>query len=583
MKKGLVMSPLALILTTYLKIIKGVSVNKLNSIKSTNWNVIVIGTGVGGATLGHALAKAGKSVLFLEKGRVQLKGNCDSISGRYAEDFFDTEASQPENSHRDILRRAGRYWEKILEVTSDRPYAFSPFIGEGGGGSSALYGMVMERFFPEDFNVNSYFNDVKGANLPDAWPISYEDIRPYYVLAERLYRVRGGLDPLRKPLLDPLINPPALSKPSGELYDFLLAKGLHPYVMPMACEYVPGCQECIGYICPKNCKNDSSRICIKPALEEYSAELLEQCEVSHLEATTDRVTRVWCKYGQETLSLSADLIILAAGALHTPAILLKSKSPTWPNGLANQSGMVGKNLMRHYFDLYCVDTRAKVSAATLIKQIALNDAYFDDGHKLGTVQAVGRLQSSDVLVKELWQEFERKGYPIIARLIRSVTPLITYIVNRNISQRLILTGIMEDIPYEHNFVDVTGSENDIKIHYKISEYDKKRISLFRKKVKELLHPYTFTFVKNAENNERLAHACGTCRFGNDPATSVLSADNRAHGLENLYVVDASFFPTSTGINPSLTLAANALRVADHILLSSESLIHVQNLPTDSMV
>ena len=539
--------------------------NTPSVIKNTEWDVVVVGTGIGGASIGYALAKAGKRVLFLEKGRSQLNGHCNSITGAYAEDFFAKTSEQSGDGYSDILQRAGRYWEKIQETTPARSYAFSPFIGEGGGGSSALYGMVMERFFPEDFNVNCYISDAPGANLPEAWPIKYQDLRSYYVVAEQLYRVRGGMDPLRKDLLDPLMPPPALSGPSQELYDFLAAKGLHPYAMPMACEYVPGCSECIGYICPNNCKNDSARICLAPAIKEYSAQLLDQCEVSHLEATADRVTKVWCTYGQEKFSLSADLIILGAGALHTPAILLRSKSSIWPNGLANQSGMVGKNLMRHYFDLYCVHTKADISTRTLTKQIALNDAYFSDGHKLGTVQAVGRLQSPDVLTDELWHEAKRKGNPALAKIIKLAKPLVAYIINKNIYNRLILTAIMEDLPYSHNSVSVTGPGQGISIKYTISEHEKKRIALFRKMVKELLHPYAFTFIKNAENNERLAHACGTCRFGKDPAVSVLDTFNRAHGLDNLYVVDASFFPTSTGTNPSLTIAANALRVADHIL------------------
>lgn len=544
-------------------------------IKNGNWDVIVIGTGIGGGTIGHALAKAGKKVLFLEKGRSRLKSYCDSITGKYAEDYFEKNILQSDTNSCDILRKAGRYSQKIQEATPARPYVFSPFLGEGSGGTSALYGMVMERFFPEDFNVNPYFSDAQGANLPEAWPINYQDIRSYYILAEQLYRVRGCLDPFRKDCLDPLLPPPNLSKPSQELYDFLQAKGLHPYAMPMACEYVSGCTECIGYICPKNCKNDSERVCIAPALKDYSADLLDECEVSHIEATVNRVTKIWCKYGQEEFSLSADCVILAAGALHTPTILLKSKSSIWPNGLANQSGMVGKNLMRHYFDLYCVDTKAEISADTLTKQIALNDVYFSDGYKLGTVQAVGKLQSPDVLTQELWQEIDRKGSPNLARVIKFMSPLVSYIVKRNISRRLVLTAIMEDLPYAHNRVDVMGSGGGIKIHYEISKYEKNRIKLFRKKVKELLHPLKFTFIKNAENNERLAHVCGTCRFGNDPATSVLDTYNRAHGLENLYVVDASFFPTCSGINPSLTIAANALRVADHILAQERSGQHRQ--------
>ncbi|WP_051928215.1 GMC oxidoreductase [Nitrosococcus oceani] len=545
--------------------------DRLQEVKKAKWDVIVVGTGIGGGTIGYALAKAGFRVLFLEKGRnSHLADYDDTIDGEYAENFLNENLPKEALPNRRILRQTGRYSDLVYDATASPPYAFSPFIGEGSGGSSALYGMVMERFFPNDFSVKPYFHDAPGASLPEAWPVDYNDLRPYYRAAESLYRVRGELDPLRQNSLDSLISPPPLSAPSHELFEFLKTKGLHPYTMPMAYECVPDCQECIGYLCPKECKNDSMRICIAPAIKNHLATLLDNCAVSHLEATQERVTAVWCTIGQEKFSLEAKVIILAAGALHTPSILLRSQSPLWPNGLANTSGLVGKNLMRHYFDLYCVKTEAEVDSGALIKQIAFNDLYCRDDHKLGTVQAVGRLAPSGALVKELHDEIHRKGNPVLATFIRSARPIIKMGVERFISSRLILTAIMEDLPYEDNQVQLANGGNGIKIKYTIHAYDKKRINLFRQKVKALLHPLHFTFVKNAENNERLAHACGTCRFGNDPATSVLDAKNRTHDLDNIYIVDASFFPTASGINPSLTIAANALRVADKILATLKS-------------
>jgi choline dehydrogenase-like flavoprotein len=128
---------------------------------------------------------------------------------------------------------------------------------------------------------------------------------------------------------------------------------------------------------------------------------------------------------------------------------------------------------------------------------------------------------------------------------------------------------MEDLPYEENRVQLperpeTGGPR-VSIAYRVSQQDRRRIRTFRARIREILKPYRFLLIKQAENNKRLAHVCGTCRSGRDPGSSVLDPYNRAHGLENLYVVDSSFFPSSGGTNPGLTITANALRVADHLI------------------
>ncbi len=532
-----------------------------SELRANSWDVIVIGTGIGGGTLGYELAKAGKKVLFVDKGRSYLERAPDLISGEYAEHHFPPGSNGDWPTRQGILQRALRYADRIREGSAAKPYGFHPLIGEGSGGSSALYGMVMERFFPEDLDVEAYFDKSSGASIPDRWPITYEDLRPCYVEAERLYRVHGTLDPLRAEQLDPLLDPPPLSPPSRELFDSFEKNGLHPYLMPMACDYVPQCRECIGCVCPKDCKNDSARICLQPAIEQHGAALVDQCKVLRLGTEGKRVNAIHCRRDGEEFTLQADLVVLAAGTLHSPEILLRSASEQWPEGLANSSGLVGKNLMRHFFDLYCMKTKASVDGGVLTKQIALNDAYVVNGQKLGTVQAVGKLPSTAALVEELWEELARKGHPLLAGLIRGAKPLLKFGIERQISRRLILTAIMEDLPYEYNKVALAPGDEGIEIHYRINDYEKARIDAFRRQVKQLLKGHSFTFINNAENNERLAHACGTLRFGDDPATSVLDAHNRAHDLENLYVVDASYFPTGSGINPSLTLAANAIRVA----------------------
>lgn len=523
------------------------------------WDVIVIGAGQGGSTLGYALARGGLRVLFCEKGWANLEPEAE-LAGDYAERFFPSPVA-PFGQQRFALTRAGRWCDEIDDQSHFFDHHFVPFIGSGKGGSSALFGMAMERFFPCDFAPLAPFLGHKAINLPEAWPITYTDLVPYYEAAENLYRVRGTADPLRIDVgSQKLMTPPPLTQGVEAIFRHVAAKGLHPYQIPMACEYVEGCQCCQGYLCAKNCKNHSGRICLDPAIRLHGANLLDQCEVLELESNRTAVTGVACQRGGEIFKLRSRVVVLAAGALATPAILLRSTSKDWPQGVANRSGMVGKNLMRHYIDLFLVDTRSgKID--NRFKEIAFNDFYIVDGEKLGTVQSFGRLPPAPIMARSLKDEAR---FPGLGAFLGLVSPLAHGVMTHLAERYLALASIVEDPPYLDNRVSL-GAGGQACLHYRIHPDDQSRIEHMRNLVKDTLKPFPTRLVKQADNNHRIAHACGTCRFGMNPAVSVLDSNNRAHGLENLYVVDASFFPSSAGTNPALTIAANALRVADHLL------------------
>ena len=540
---------------------------ELRDIINRKWDAIVVGTGIGGATLGYALARAGKKVLFCEKGRSHL-GNADVLAGSYAEQHFE-HPSVPRSEHRDLLARAGRSWDPITDHSYGKSRTFIPFIGAGTGGSSALYGMAMERFLPVDFAPLRNHCDTIASSLPERWPIAYEELAPYYSAAEQLYGVRGGRDPLRsEAVLAPLPDAPPLTPAAQELADRLAGKGLHPYRLPMACEYVAGCECCQSYLCARDCKNDSARICIRPALAQHGAVLLDRCNVLRLEAVRESVTGVSCERLGSRFMLKGDFVVLATGALVTPAILLRSRSAQWPDGLANDSGLVGRNLMRHFVDLYLVTPSGRPEDNRQ-KELAFNDFCHLPGQRLGTVQSFGRLPPADVLAESLQEDLRHGPRPWLATALRLVKPVVRPALRRMGERSLVLAGILEDLPYAANRVTVESDDAaPIGIRYQLHPEGEARIAAFRSRVRDALSPYRIQVVKQAENNERLAHACGTCRFGDDSKSSVLDRGNRAHGLANLYVVDGSFFPSSSATNPSLTIAANALRVADQVLALS---------------
>lgn len=524
------------------------------------WDVIVVGTGMGGGMLGYSLAKSGRKVLFVEKGRSTLPGTPGTIRSSLPE-LAEPLASRSTQTYFDALARAGRSTDEIEDISGRFSHRFLAGIGSGTGGSSAIYGMVCERFFARDFIPRQDFDDPGDSTVPDAWPVTYDQMRPWYAAAERMLGVCGQTDPLRPDEAD--VNLPAAPPFSAEnqsLVDHLTTRGLHPYHLPMACDFAEGCKTCDSYLCHQSCKNDAARNALLPALAEHGAQLLTQCRVVRLDADATRVRQVICEHPSGTLALKAKVVVLAAGGLITPVLLLNSRSGDWPRGLANGSDWVGRNLMRHVVDHIEVWPQPGCKITAENKQLGLNDFYFWEGHKLGTVQSAGVMPTMEAVTNHPgWQ----------SKALRMLTPAARPIYERFFSGGLVLAAIMEDLPYLDNRVlpfDRPSSDGRqrLRLQYRLHASEIERRAVFLKQVKQIFEPFRTLMMRTATSNAALAHACGTCRFGTDPKTSVLDPQNRAHEVDNLYVVDTSFFPSSTGLNPSLTVAANALRVAAHV-------------------
>jgi len=219
--------------------------------------------------------------------------------------------------------------------------------------------------------------------------------------------------------------------------------------------------------------------------------------------------------------------------------------------------------MRHYVDLYVIRLPVSGRLENRQKEIAFSDFYHSNRGKLGSVQSFGRLPPPEVLIGSLEKNLADGGMGWMVPVVRLARPAMKPFMRATVAKSLVLATVMEDLPYHENRVFLGETERPT-LRYRIARHEARRIEVMRDQMKTLLRPYRMMSFKQAENNERLAHACGTCRFGIDPRYSVLNTENRAHGLSNLYVVDSSFFPSSTGTNPALTISANALRVADVI-------------------
>lgn len=516
------------------------------------WDVIVIGTGMGGATCGFELAVAGRSVLFVERG---FASNVLSVAGE----------RHSARLHEDRLLLNGYWPESFTLDTSNSFHSFNAPIGCGAGGGTALYAGVLDRFFPLDFEPGNWVPRELYAHVPKEWPISYSELAPFYAKAEEMYRVRGTIDPLRNAELFKLIAPPPCTAKESLISQKLVDSGLHPFRLHQANEFADECSKCFGMVCKKACKNDAAKISLKPALENHGAKILPRCNVVKILTEGTKVKAIECEWDGKRLSLHSKQLVVAAGSFSTPRLLLHSKSTKYPNGLANSSGLVGRNLMFHVSEHIILRPKGNQPSPDFRTGISLNDFYVWEGIKLGNFHA--HATSIDKEAIQAFLSLRQASTPkLLQRIVNPFSSAISAIASRLFSGAIVFSSIIEDFPFVENRVMEPSQINyrNVMYKYRITNELKSRVekarSLFINSVKGEFDVVT---VQN-KLTANISHACGTCRFGSNPNTSVLDRYNRAHNVANLYVVDASFFPTSGGINPSLTIAANALRVASHI-------------------
>jgi choline dehydrogenase-like flavoprotein len=527
----------------------------MHELLGKHWDVVVVGAGMGGAVVGYELAKSGKSVLFLEKGMPATKGANSDQTSNLLED--------------PVQRMKSGYWpDKITRSNgnSEDGEFFIP-LGCGPGGSTRLYASQLERFLPIDFAPPIGGVETKNVNfINDGWPIKYSEFLENYRKAEKLFKVSGTQDELN---LDPQLNlgiPQRLGGLDEKIFCSLVKAGLHPFRAHIACSFVEGCNGCGGRVCKKSCKNDAEKIALTPALKLHGSAILYECEVDKLNFEDGAIKSLDFSHENKSYKVNGKIFILAAGALNSPLILFRSGQNFSYDGLANSSGMVGRNLMWHASDFFAVRSKNKASYLPgALKALSINDFYLYKNQKLGTIQSVGvpvdygYVQS--YLVNRVQKLPKKYGRLIPKSLIKISAHLgATYFRNSSV-----FATIVEDFPYYENRV-IFNKELPYKIifNYNNSKELNIRSHELYKNIKKVLEGDYQVIKLSRGMNINYGHACGTLRFGRDPKTSVLNQYNRAHDVSNLYVVDASFFPTSGGTNPSLTIAANALRVADYI-------------------
>jgi len=508
---------------------------------ANHYDVIIIGTGAGGGTLAHRIAPSGKRILLLERGDYvpREKDNWDSHA----------------------VNVAAKY--QTREVWHDRDgEPLHPHTNYYVGGNTKFYGAALFRLRREDFGELQHHGDVS-----PAWPIDYDELEPFYTEAEHLYQVHGrrGEDPTEPSASAPYKYPAVSHEPRmQQLHDNFAALGLQPFHTPLGImldETNPNtsrcirCNSCDGFACLVQAKSDAQVVCVDPALSYPNVSLLTAAYVKRLEtsATGREVTRVIVeRHGGEEV-FSGDIVVVSCGAINSAALLLRSANDRHPRGLANGSDVVGRHYMGHTNSVLLAISKTP-NPTVFQKTLAVNDFYFgssDFPHPMGHISFVGKLDAVALSA----------GAP-------PLVPGITLDIMAKHSLDFWLTS--EDLPDPANRVTLDGDGRIVLSYTPNNLEGHKRLIAKLEYLLQHLDCERHLLPRNLFVGQRIplagvAHQNGTIRFGRDPNTSALDPNCKAHELDNLYVVDASFFPSSGAVNPALTIMANALRVGDHIL------------------
>ncbi len=495
--------------------------------KSAPYDTIVIGSGFGGAAAAHTLAAAGRKTLVVERGGWARRDDLDW------------------NQREILLKQRYRSESPILvRQFEDRDYK-RIYPNSIVGGLSVFYGGASLRLRPVDFA---------------RWPITYDDLESYYSKSEQLLGVHGeaGQDPFDPPRSqDYAFAPIDFSAPARRIWVGAQKIGYRPFKIPLAINFSdaghPLCIRCItcdGFPCKIEAKNDLTATLLGQG-QKSGLDIMPGIVVKKLVQQSGRIIAAECvdKDSGRSFSLESDLFIVAAGALHSPALLLRS-------GLDGRC--VGRYLMRHCNSVASMVFPRRTNPEQVFhKQLCFSDFYEDMRGELGT--SVGVIQDIFSPPSEIVRHYAPQGFKRFAGLFA------TRVQN--------LLCIAEDDAQYDNRVELASEVDTFgmpltRVTHAYTADDYRRLGHLTDKARRVLRaaggliPYSYRV-------DSFSHAVGSVRCGTDPQESALDPDCKFRGMDNLYVLDGSFMPTSGGVNPSLTIAANAFRVADRIIERGE--------------
>ena len=499
-------------------------------IDDTLFDVIVIGSGAAGGTLAGQLSRSGKRVLVLERGAAMPLAD---------QNVADVDLFRKDRYH------PGEQWFG----TDGDP--FSPQTIYALGGNTKIWGGVLERMRQKEF-AGLQFQE----GAAPAWELSYESFAPFYNRAEQLYRVHGeqGVDPSEPPRESAFPFQPKPIEPfMQELRLSLERQGLHPYLLPQS--WSESALDPTG---------DAELFGIDPARAQASVQVRERARVRrlHVNPSGTEVRGVEADIDGQCWLFNAHVVVLAAGAINTAEILLRSATEHHSRGLANGSDQVGRNLMKPQLTSI-IQLAAEPNSGRYPRSLGITDYYWGDSNvsfPLGSIASGG-----GVLQDALFAES-----PPVLSLVTKLMP--NFGLEQLAARSVAWWAMSAVLPDPHNRLTLRG--NHLQIHYLPNNREAHDRLVYRwiDTLKLVENDRACHVVKPAPTHPRgeapltvMGSVCGTCRMGSNPATSVVDLNGRAHELSNLYIADASVFPSCPAVGIGLTVIANALRVGDQVL------------------
>ena len=544
------------------------------------YDVCIVGSGAGGSPIAYELANAGFSVVVLEKGEYYTEDDFNkdelAVSRR---DMF----TPPLNEQKHIIN------EYKVDGTFSRfdgnEYSWNFWNGSMVGGSSNLMSGYFHRMKPNDFKLKSTYGEIKGANIVD-WVIDYKDLEPYYTKVESVIGVSGRV--INHKQQEPRSTE---NFPYKELQTNKVTAWFDKACSELNFESMPtpravlskdtlerhGCYYsnfCGSYACASGAKG-SARAAL---LQKCNAKIITDAFVYRMDSNEHKVTKVYyyTKLGFAH-SIEAKIFVLSAQAIESSRLLLNSKNKFFPNGLANSSGEVGKNLIfsaggsgqgRFLFENLSKQAQKELMQTGLFFNRSLQEwyDYEENGQKYkgGTIDFL--FEHQNIISRVNRELYDENGNIMWGKKLADK-------IHKTITRSRVLTfEVFNDwLPTDNCFVGVDEKEKDKYgvpvgvINLNGHPHDLKVGEHLAKKAVQVLEKMGAVEINyNISASPPPNLVAGGCRFGDDPTTSVLDKNCKAHDLENLYVSDASFMPTGGSVPYTWTIYANSFRVADII-------------------
>ncbi len=539
--------------------------------KNKNLTAIVVGAGAGGGIVAKELAAANIQVTLFERGDWPSydKHYNDELISQRVQDLGSSFGPDGKKNPRVIIHDDGS-----RTVARHAVNHVAACVGSG----TVSYGAMAWRFMPEDFQMKSTYGAVEGSTLDD-WPITYEDLEPYYDKAEYEIGVAGDMsgNPFAPNRHKPYPMPPfEYSKEGAYLAEVCQKMGLHPFYIPMLRNSVPyngrgACirnRFCVGFACPVNAKNGTHNTVIPVAMQTGNCLVKTNSFVYqvHIDGKGHATAVSYYDENNKSQTLEADIIVISASATETARLLLNSKTTEFPDGIGNNTDQVGRNLQGHsytgagaLFDFDILDLNSGPNGTMAIMDYNHHNKGIIGGGLLANEFFAGPYAFTNNRPPGYprWgkehKKFQREGY-------------------RRFSQ---LFGPIQEMPVAGARVTVA---EDVKDFWGVPvaafsgghhPLDKKHCQFLSAKAEEILRnagaKETWRYGGGEGGQGGGQHQAGTCRMGNDPATSVTDPFGRIHETDNLYIADGSLMVTNGGFNPVLTIMALAYRTGEHIV------------------